>query len=81
MQDVDIDSNDIDYLYDKLLCKSYKNKTYLFCWMDKKSLINRINGVKNFNERIWSFPQSKRTFWKCPLNESYKMNKLLDLIK
>ena len=79
-QVVDLSSNDIDYLYDKLLCKSYKEKTYLFCWIDKETLVKRINSYDNFNQRIWSFPSSKRTFWKCPLNESFSIDKLLNVL-
>ena len=53
-QDIDIASDDLDYLFDALKCKSFIANTYLFGWIDKTTLIERINKLKGY-EKSWRF--------------------------
>ncbi len=77
LQNVDLKSSNLDYIYDGLLCRSYLDKTYLFGWIDKDTLCKRINSISQYNKRVWSFPNSKKSFWRCPLKDSFPMDDLL----
>jgi len=74
VQSIDLDSDDIDYLYKALSAQRYINETILFCWIDKVTLIERINKLPAY-KRTWRY--SYRLFWRCPLNESFPPNKLI----
>ncbi len=76
-QNIDLNSNNIDYLYDSLGAKRYINETFLFCWIDKDSLVKRINKLPE-NKRTWGY--AYRSFWKCPLSDSFPPNKLIDYL-
>jgi hypothetical protein len=73
-QNIDLKSTNIDYLYDSILGKSYLEKTFLFSWIDKETLIKRINSLPNHN-RTWSF--AMRNFWVCPLKDSFSPQELI----
>ena len=73
-QNIDLNSDDIDYLYEALGAKRYINETILFCWIDKDTLVKRINKLPE-NKRTWGYVQ--RYFWKCPLHNSFAPNKLI----
>lgn len=74
-QDINIESNDLDYLYECFGASRYLNDTYLFAWIDKPTLIEIVNS-KPANRRTWSF--AMREFWICNLGSDSK--KPLDLI-
>lgn len=63
-QNIDLNSNDLEYLYDAFLAKSYITKTYLVGWIDKDTLIERINKLKGY-EKSWR--HARRRFWVCKL--------------
>ena len=65
-QDIDIDSDDCEYLYDAFLAKAYITKTYLVGWIDKDTLTERINKLKGY-EKSWR--HARRRFWVCKLKE------------
>lgn len=76
-QDIDLDSTNIDYLYNSILGKSYLEKTYLFSWIDKETLIKRIKSLP-INKRTWSF--GMRDFWSCPLKDSFPPEDLISYL-
>ncbi|NHZ85028.1 MAG: hypothetical protein GWP19_04005 [Planctomycetia bacterium] len=67
-QKIDINSSDLEYLYDALLVKIYLTKTYLVGWINKDTLIERINKLKGY-EKSWRF--ARRRFWVCKLKDCY----------
>lgn len=73
-QNIDLESTNIDYLYDSILGKSYLEKTFLFSWIDKETLIKRINSLP-IHKRTWSF--GMRNFWVCPLKDSFPPQELI----
>ncbi len=73
-QIIDLESSNIDYLYDSILGKSYLEKTFLFSWIDKETLIKRINSMP-IHKRTWSF--AMRNFWVCPLKDSFSPQELI----
>jgi hypothetical protein len=73
-QNIDLESTNIDYLYDSILGKSYLEKTFLFSWIDKETLIKRINSLP-IHKRTWSF--AMRNFWVCPLKDSFHPQELI----
>jgi hypothetical protein len=77
-QNIDLESTDIDYLYNAILGKSYLEKTFLFSWIDKETLIKRINSMP-IHKRTWSF--SMRHFWVCPLKDSFSPEDLITYLK
>lgn len=73
-QNIDLESTNIDYLYNSILGKSYLEKTFLFSWIDKETLIKRINSLP-IHKRTWSF--AMRNFWVCPLKDSFPPQELI----
>lgn len=73
-QDIDLESTDVDYLYKSILGKSYLEKTFLFSWIDKKTLVERIKSLPA-HKRTWSF--GMREFWSCPLKDSLSSQELI----
>ncbi|MBU0529453.1 hypothetical protein KKF86_06835 [bacterium] len=67
-QKIDLNSNDLEYLYDSFLAKAYITKTYLAGWIDKNTLIERINKLKGY-EKSWR--HARRRFWVCKLKDCY----------
>ena len=65
-QEIDINSNDFEYLYNAFFAKTYITKTYLFGWIDKDTLAERINKLKGY-EKSWR--HARRRFWVCKLKE------------
>ena len=76
-QQINLESNDINYLYKSFKCHAYLNTTFFVAWIDKKTLVKQINLLPE-NERYWTFPGSQRYFWNCKIQNS---NKPIDLIK
>lgn len=66
-QNVDLASDDLEYLYDSLNARAYLNTTYFVAWIDKPTLVAAIN-AKPVNQRVWAF--AKREFWLCPIRTS-----------
>ncbi len=77
-QDIDLTSDDINYLYEALLGRAYLDKTFLFCWIDKPRLVERLNALPK-EKRTWSF--GKRDFWICPLKECLPPEELITYLK
>ena len=67
-QDIDVDSDDYEYLYDVFLAKTYITKTYLVGWIDKVTLTERMNKLKGY-EKSWR--HARRRFWVCKLKECH----------
>ncbi len=65
-QDIDLNSDDLEYLYEAFLAKAYITKTYLVCWIDKATLIERIKKLKGY-EKSWR--HARRRFWRCNLKD------------
>jgi hypothetical protein len=74
-QEIDINSDDFEYLYDAFLAKAYITKTYFFGWIDKDILTERINKLKGY-EKSWR--HARRRFWVCKLRDCFPS---LSLIK
>ena len=70
-QDIEIEKVEIDELFDKLLAKAYRNKTYFVGWIDKPTLVSKINALPE-NKRTWTFKNAKRHFYNCKIAESNK---------
>lgn len=73
-QNIDINSDDSDYLYDAFLAKAYITKTYLFGWIDKDTLTERMNKLKGY-EKSWR--HARRRFWVCKLKECHPPKSLI----
>lgn len=67
-QNIDVGSNDLEYLYDAFLAKAYITKTYLFGWIDKNTLIQKMKSLKGY-EKSWR--HARRRFWVCKLKECH----------
>ena len=77
-QEINIDSTDTDYLYDKFLGKSYLSNTFLVAWIDKNTLSQKLSKLKGY-EKSWCF--EKRRFWVCKLQECKPPKLLIDYLK
>lgn len=77
-QTIDLTSKDIDYLYEALLGRAYLKHTFLFCWIDKDTLVKRINALPTYR-RTWSY--AMREFWVCPLRTSYPPQELIKYLE
>lgn len=78
---LEIDLNaDTSYLYDKLWCKLYLESIYFVGWIDKLTLIEKLNRLPYF-EREWSFSGSNRFFWKCSIKDSKNPLELIGFLK
>ena len=73
-QGIDLTSDNTEYLYNAFLGKAYLEHTFLFCWMDKPTIVERINNLP-LNKQTWSF--AKRVFWVCPLKTSKQPSELI----
>ena len=74
-KNIDLNSNDLEYLYETLGARRYLTDTYLCAWIDKPTLLNQINNKPN-NKKTWRYEM--REFWNCNIN--YDAKKPLDLI-
>jgi hypothetical protein len=79
-QDIDLNSQDIDYLYKVFEAKVLLGGTYLVSWIDKPSLISNINTLPD-SKRTWTFPNSLRQFWKCRIRDNRKPIELIGYLK
>jgi hypothetical protein len=68
-QDINIEEENIDTLFEKLLCRCYRNTVYFVGWIDKVSLIEKINTLPLIMQ-TWTFANAKRDFWNCKIYES-----------
>ena len=68
---IDIEHIEIDELFDKMLARAYKNKTFFVGWIDKPALISKTMMLPA-QERTWTFKNAKRLFWNCKIAESNK---------
>ena len=73
-QNIDIDSNGLEQLYDAFLAIEYLTNIYLFGWIDKSTLITQMKELKGY-EKSWRF--GKRRFWVCNLKECFPPSSLL----
>ncbi len=69
LKTVECDWQNAEEIYEKLWLKRYLNRTYFAGWIDKPTLQRQINALPE-NRRMWSFPQSQRSFWYCNLERS-----------
>jgi hypothetical protein len=76
---VDLNGDSL-YLYDKLLCKAYLEKIYFVGWIDKPTLVGRLNKLPP-DEREWSFSGAIRSFWKCSIKDSKPPLELIEFLK
>lgn len=79
-QEVDLYSSDMDYLYTSLKAYAYLSTTFFVAWIDKNTIVKRINSLP-VHKRCWSFPNSLREFWVCPLKSSNKPRELINYFK
>jgi hypothetical protein len=68
-QEINIEKENIDALFEKLLCRCYRNTIYFVGWIDKISLIEKINALPPLKQ-TWTFLNAKRDFWNCKISES-----------
>jgi hypothetical protein len=76
LQEINIEEESIDVLFEKLLCRCYRNSIYLVGWIDKISLIEKINALPPIKQ-TWTFVNAKRDFWNCKISESRKPFELI----
>lgn len=79
-QEIDLNSNDLEYLYKAIGANAYLRPIYFVAWIDKPTLVDKINALP-LNQRYWSFPNSQRFFWNCKLCDSKKPIELIEFIK
>jgi len=77
-QNIDLNSEDLEYLYESFLGKLYVSNTHLVGWIDKSTLIESIKKLKGY-EKSWRY--GKRQFWVCKLNECFPPNALIKFLK
>ncbi len=70
-QKINIEEENIDALFEKLLCRCYRDTIYFVGWIDKLSLIEKINALPTIMQ-TWTFANAKRDFWSCKIVESKK---------
>ncbi len=70
-QAVNIEGDNINMLFEKLLCRCYRNTIYFVGWIDKVSLVEEINALPAIKQ-TWTFANAKRVFWNCKISESKK---------
>lgn len=63
--------SDKDQIYSEMHLEEYIPNTYFVAWIDKPTLIEYINQLPEF-ARTWTFKNSARYFWKCPIREIAK---------
>jgi hypothetical protein len=68
-QEINIEEENIDVLFEKLLCRCYRATVYFVGWIDKVSLIEKINALPPIRQ-TWTFANAKRDFWNCKISES-----------
>lgn len=76
LQKINLESEDIDYLYDAFLARAYKNTTYFVGWIDKPSVIAHIQSLPE-EDRFWSFKNSRRFFWNYKIRDARKPSELI----
>ncbi|MCQ2077476.1 MAG: S24 family peptidase [Bacteroidaceae bacterium] len=74
-QDVDLSGN-VECLYKQLRADAYLSTTFFVAWIDKPSLIEYIHSLPE-TKQTWSFANSMREFWRCPLQNSRKPIELI----
>jgi hypothetical protein len=79
-QNIDLQSTNFEYLYDALTARGYVNATQLTAWIDKPSLVQKINNLPE-NDRYWSFIQAQRKFWNCKIKEAHPPIDLISYLK
>lgn len=79
-QTIDLESEDIEYLYDAFLTKAFKRTTFFTAWIDKPSLVQKINKMPK-DRRSWTFQGSKRQFWNCKIQAAKKPVELIGYLK
>ncbi len=79
-QQIDLNNHELDYLYQMFCARAYLNTTYLVAWIDKSTLIKKINAMPE-NLKYWSFLKSKRHFWNCKIKDSRKPQELISYLK
>jgi hypothetical protein len=68
-QVIDITSRNVQYLYDSFHAVDYRTMTFFVAWIDKPTLVARINALpNNIGARTWEFGQ--RLFWNCKIRDS-----------
>lgn len=63
-------------IFSAMKLEEYIDNTYFVAWIDKPSLISYINTQYR---KTWSFVNSKRDFWRCPIGNIAK--KPIDIIE
>jgi hypothetical protein len=77
---VDFGNKNPTYLYDVFSAKRYKGDLFFVGWIDKITLVKRINLMVH-KERTWTFQKSKREFWACRIQESHQPSELIRFLK
>lgn len=78
-QNINIDSDDLEYLFTSFAASRYLEDTYLIGWIDKPTLIAHINSLP-LSERTWH--HARRDFWVCKFRIITKsMSQLKDYMK
>jgi hypothetical protein len=67
-QEIDISLDDHKYLYDAFLAKEFITRIYILGWIDKDTLIERMNKLKGY-EKSWR--HARRRFWVCKLRDCF----------
>ncbi len=80
IQQIDFANILINDLYDVILAKAYKNTCYFVGWIDKETLIKKINALP-LDKHTWYFKNSMRLFWNCKIRESNAPISLLHFLK
>lgn len=79
-QNIDLNNEDPDYLYRAFRGDAYLNRTFFVAWIDKATLVKNINSMPE-RDRCWSFKNSLRQFWRCPIKDSRPPRDLIDYLK
>ena len=77
---IDFQNKNASYFYETFSAWRYKSDTFFVGWMDKNSLIERVNLLAK-KDRTWTFPKSKREFWLCRIQDSNKPTELIQFLQ
>ncbi|HAI77316.1 MAG TPA: hypothetical protein DCM08_13855 [Microscillaceae bacterium] len=61
-----VDWSDPEAVYNGLQLSLYQDHTFLVGWIDKPTLEQYLAALPA-DQRVWSFAQAQKTFWKCNL--------------
>ncbi len=77
---IDLENMEIDELFNQILARCYRDTTYFVGWIDKTTLVTKINSLPEA-ARTWTFKHAQKQFWNCKISECNKPTNLPAYLK